>query len=261
MNKLQQLKPNSLTLPVIKSGSQDELDKATQAYQTAKVIAEESQQIGQENLQVLEEAKKLLIEAGYSAVTWEGKRRTKKVAATWVVGLASQTPVYAYPPVFEIESLFASWKQRWIEKSFEVKTDRILKEHTQRQSEERNKKMRLAVKYAIELGMSSPENQTPMDVIECVLEKDKYLRLSDAMHRVRDDWSDGCGPVIHALSCFVFEAPIDNEMYISVSDAVDTFNVDPDGRIFRDCTWNYGRIAEYADTRLLQIFDELHDQG
>jgi len=63
------------------------------------------------------------------------------------------------------------------------------------------------------------------------------MALADAMIRNRIDWSDGPDIVRSELRHFAVENDIDKLIYECLSNCVD--NWDGDGRVFRDCEYNY----------------------
>lgn len=80
------------------------------------------------------------------------------------------------------------------------------------------------------------------DIRRALLEKNKYLRLADAMYRTRCDWSDGPYRVSDALSGFVVETEEDRDIREKLSGYTNEW--DSDGRVFRDCEYNYTVLFE-----------------
>ena len=90
------------------------------------------------------------------------------------------------------------------------------------------------------------------DILDALRNKNKYIDLAFAMRQVRGDWNDGCDPVEGALSGFTATTTIDKEIEKCVSEAIDNFNGDcRDGRIFRDCGWNYDAILGQVKDEVL----------
>jgi hypothetical protein len=100
------------------------------------------------------------------------------------------------------------------------------------------KLLRLIIKYEL------PDDSTKYDILSHIRSKDKYLNLAIAMENVRVDWNDGCGEVEDALAEFLshIESNTDNEILVSVENAIERFDDDQDGRYFRDCEWNYSSL-------------------
>lgn len=85
--------------------------------------------------------------------------------------------------------------------------------------------------------------------LEVLKKSNKYFVLSEAMEKARGNRNFGIGNVEYALSNFTIEIPDDEEIYNDISKACDNFN-DPDqwsydGRVFRDCNYNYDVIYSY----------------
>jgi hypothetical protein len=93
-----------------------------------------------------------------------------------------------------------------------------------------------------------------IDILEFILDKCKYLTLADAMLSVRKDWNNGCDPVENAIGNFSIEATHDNEIYYNVNETIKRFHYDQDGRVFRDCEWNYGAIFTLVDPDLYKDY-------
>jgi len=87
------------------------------------------------------------------------------------------------------------------------------------------------------------------DVLEHLLNLDKYLSLAHGMWRNRCDWNDGFHFAESALARFHAETDQDKEIADDVSSAIDEW--DGDGRVFRDIEWNYDRIFGLVPEGLL----------
>lgn len=86
------------------------------------------------------------------------------------------------------------------------------------------------------------------DVLDALCAKDQRLNLAVAMQQTRGDWSEGPYRVRAAMDRFHIETNEDKDIANDVLGCMDDFE---DGRVFRDTTWNYGRLfAEAADQQL-----------
>jgi hypothetical protein len=100
----------------------------------------------------------------------------------------------------------------------------------------------LLVRYAL-----PPESDWD-DVLEALRGRDQRLDLAVAMQQTRGDWSEGPYRVRNALGRFQITSTEDKDIANDVLACLDDFE---DGRVFRDTTWNYGRLfAEAADAQL-----------
>lgn len=118
-------------------------------------------------------------------------------------------------------------------------------------AEKRRADLKLA---SIILRYKLPEDSDWENVLEELRKKDQRLDLAVAMWQTRGDWSEGYWRVSDALGRFTVETPEDAAIQ---TDILSCFNDDIDGRVFRDTTWNYGRLfAEAADEQLAKDIQE-----
>ena len=81
--------------------------------------------------------------------------------------------------------------------------------------------------------------------------KDQRLNLAIAMRETRADWNEGYYRVKDALDEFTVKNEEDQEIYDDVSSYLE--DEDVDGRVFRDCEWNYNRLFDsIADQQLVK---------
>lgn len=86
------------------------------------------------------------------------------------------------------------------------------------------------------------------DILDALCAKDQRLNLAVAMQQTRGDWSEAPYRVRAAMDRFHIETNEDKDIANDVLGCMDDFE---DGRVFRDTTWNYGRLfAEAADQQL-----------
>jgi hypothetical protein len=121
---------------------------------------------------------------------------------------------------------------------------KILKDKETKKIKEQKEFIKLCIKY------NTPDDADEQELYEIIIDKDKKLRLALAMLSVREDWNDGCGPVEYALGQYKIEDDIDNEIYDCVSEMINIFNDDRDGRYFRDCKYNYDTLFTMVDGEL-----------
>ena len=124
-------------------------------------------------------------------------------------------------------------KKRAIEQNEKAKTERRLLAQFQ-------------VKYNLE-----PESEWK-DVLECIIDKNKYLKLAYHLEMNRNDWSDGSYYAECGLNSFTIESEMDKEIQKDLQWEID--NWDGDGRVFRDCNWNYSRIYNLVQDDVL-VYD------
>lgn len=86
------------------------------------------------------------------------------------------------------------------------------------------------------------------DIRENLLEKDKYLCLAYWLERNRGDWTDGYNYAEIGIDSFSVETEADKEIEEDIRYYID--NWDGDGRVFRDCEYNYSVLYDMADEAL-----------
>lgn len=90
------------------------------------------------------------------------------------------------------------------------------------------------------------------EVLECLLSKDKYLRLSHYLCENRNDWNDGYDKAEYGLSQFQAESEQDREIVKDVQGCIDNWH--GDGKVFRDTKWSYHEIYKLADPSLFKDY-------
>lgn len=131
-----------------------------------------------------------------------------------------------------------------------IKSFRELKK-AQEEKDALNKKAKtlayLTVKY--DLPIESDE----YEILDVILKKDKYLRLAHFMSKNRNNWNDGPYYASVGLDAFKVETDEDHEIENDISQHI--YNWDGDGRIFRDCEWNYNRLFSKVDSELMKDYN------
>ncbi len=131
----------------------------------------------------------------------------------------------------------------------EEETKKKMEREEQKKIEERKANLEIAnliIKYNL------PENADWFDVHSILRKKDKYLDLAVAMLSVRNDWNDGPDRVESALGRFKVESAEDKE----IDDCIGALiaNWDSDGRVFRDCEYNYDYLFSKVDPQLYKDY-------
>ena len=115
-----------------------------------------------------------------------------------------------------------------------------------RKQKERQEYLGLA---QIIIRYSLPEDSEWEDVLEALRVKDQRLNLAVAMLLTRHNWSNGPYRVEDALSKFELNDAVDVTIQQHVSEALADY--EDDGRIFRDCSWNYDQIFATIEDQTL----------
>jgi len=87
--------------------------------------------------------------------------------------------------------------------------------------------------------------QIKEELIDLIVEKNNALSLADAMRQTRENWNDGCSKVKYSIFAPTNEE--EKEMNSCVQEAIESFHNCQDGRVFRDCDWNYDQIYLYVE--------------
>lgn len=93
------------------------------------------------------------------------------------------------------------------------------------------------------------------DILGGLLEKDKYLRLAYWLERNRGDWTEGYNYAEIGIDSFSVQTEVDKEIEEDIRHYID--NWDGDGRVFRDCEYNYSVLYGMADAALYADLSKL----
>lgn len=97
----------------------------------------------------------------------------------------------------------------------------------------------MAVKYGLDF-------KTDMyDVLMAILGRNKYLHLAYWLERNRLDWNDGTHYARRGLDNFSVESVTDRAIYDEIQSHI--VDWDGDGRVFRDCKYNYSTLYEMVE--------------
>jgi len=105
----------------------------------------------------------------------------------------------------------------------------------------------LQVKYNL------PPDSDFSEIQDVILSMSKYLRLACAMEQTRNDWNDGFYLVENALTGFKVVSDTDKAIEAEIMEILQ--GDEDDGRIFRDCNYNYSVL--YSMVEDAQLVDDL----
>lgn len=126
------------------------------------------------------------------------------------------------------------------------KQEDVQKERAKKKLEEKKRKERVVPVLIGKYGLDIDSEIN--DVLDEILNRDKYLCLAHYMLQNRNDWNDGHDSASYGLLRFSIETPKDEEIYDDIQECID--NWDNDGRVFRDTEWNYSKIFALASAEL-----------
>jgi hypothetical protein len=96
------------------------------------------------------------------------------------------------------------------------------------------------------------------EVMRLLTSSDKYLDLIYAMEKTRSSWVDGFYLVEDALGRFSIDTDADKKIYSELRSILD--GDERDGRIFRDCEYNYSALRDFVSNKdLLDDYRKLRE--
>ena len=111
--------------------------------------------------------------------------------------------------------------------------------------------------FRVKYTPDEPESDK-QEILDAILEKNKYLRLAHYLRMNRGDWTDGYDYAETGLSGFVVETEVDSEIEKDITHHIN--NWDGDGRIFRDCEYNYNVIfGMVEDEQLMKDYNSVYE--
>lgn len=179
--------------------------------------------------------------------------KTESVSHDWYASLrgAVVAPFYT---VKWLDDLVSKVKAKRTENEAAKERERKRREADQAALEEQRKRTVVIVEVAKELGVD-PVSADKDSLVRLLRHRDKYLDLAIAMSDTRGDWSDGFWRVSDALRRFTPETAQDGQIVAEVSNLC--HGDESDGRVFRDCTWNYSVLFGLADKSLVALHERL----
>jgi hypothetical protein len=235
------------------------LSRAAAAYEESKLLVDENRVICAENARIVNYLIDSIKNAGIPSrveVVVSGPRaqRTKREMqdAPWMsIGSRAHTrDTWEQSELWYQEFLkrVKAWQDE-IDAKVRVKEQEEAKNTARIEAESR--RIALCLKYGFD-----PIKTQERDLRDLLLGKNKYLRLAYYLERNRGDWSEGPDFAERGIDGFKIETGDDQLIFDDINGHITDW--DGDGRIFRDCTWNYGRIyAEFVPAELLADFQAL----
>jgi len=185
----------------------------------------------------------------------ERRGKTVRVEAQWLQEFRSQLRLFT---VCEY-----SFKDTWnnYEKArqqiLDTKNSEVAVAEKKRNEKERETQIAIAVAYACYVLKLDPAVYNTINkIVEHIETMDKYFNLAIAMEETRGDWSEGFGRVEEALGSFKIENKVDRKIYDDINECCN--GEERDGRIFRDCEWNYDKIYALANPELVELYIKLN---
>ena len=137
-----------------------------------------------------------------------------------------------------------------------------IEEHRKLEAEKKQKEKEAEQVHELALLRAKYTPDNPLSDLyalrEALNSKDKYLSLAYWLERQRGDWSDGYNYAETGIENFVAENAEDVAIENSLSDLVYNHDGDIDGRVFRDCEYNYSVLYSMADKSLMADHEKLY---
>lgn len=149
-----------------------------------------------------------------------------------------------------VEQGYTTWIARC--KEIVVKKEKELQEKQKAEAEAKKIKdkevliLELVKKYNLDTSNGIPN---PDDILGQLLSKDKYLRLAHFLELNRGDWNDGPSYAKQGLNSFAVTTELDGKIANELWSYINEW--DGDGRIFRDCEYNYTFIFGLVENQEL----------
>jgi hypothetical protein len=229
------------------------------------MIYEVDQEIHKENLRIVEDNRKIektifdILETVGIRKTYYGyktSRSTKKTELYYHFPseIKKQIPTSYSEDVLDErkKDLLNQINRYWEQEISKIREERLKKEQEQKEKEKNRKLALLLAKYDLSLDCDWH------DVLEVILDKNKYLRLAHYLEKNRNDWSDGYDYAETGLESFDVENELDHKIYNCIRECIDDWC--GDGRVFRDCEYNYNvlyGIAKEQDANLVNDYYEV----
>lgn len=221
-------------------------------YEKAKQNEEYNKNAIENNKQILDFIVKTLKQFNinteeYAYKTSRSSKKTKMTTA-WYDDICKRIPTGTY---------CTSLKGKKAEADRNIKKWRadIEREEQQKQREKENKQKeaeRLALLGSLSQKYLNRISTDIYEIISSILEKNKYLHLAHYLNKNRGDWNDGYHYAEIGLSNFSQipnKSTKDKEIIKNISDVMEN-NLDfPDGRIFRDCEYNYDVLFNMVEDK------------
>ena len=91
--------------------------------------------------------------------------------------------------------------------------------------------------------------------MDAIINKNKYLYLAHYLQKNRNDWSEGPNYAEIGLNHFTKDTLDDLAIYSEIHDLIEDWG--GDGRVFRDCNWNYNELFTLVPPDIMEEYKEI----
>lgn len=193
------------------------------------------------------------IPSTYSQYETPPRGRTKKwvtKSAGWLDDLSRACPVW--DGFSSQESAYRQVKQN-IHDLYNKLVQEV-REVARKEQQERAKSAKGMFLAKMQVKYELAETADLDDVKAAILAKDKYLMLADAMLATRIDWSNDFYRVEDAYNRFSVVTEEDEEIDECIKNILS--GDEDDGRVFRDCEYNYDYLFGKVDSQLMEDYNK-----
>lgn len=243
----------------LSEGKTEKLDNLIQFIQNTAESEKEAHDknvtIAKKNLETQNKVFDLLSQIGISTTYYGYKtsrsRDTTKMNYNFPSEISKQIPTnYSENHLNNTrDNLIKQIKDVWNREIQKLREERIKKEKAAKEKEENKKLALLLAKYDLELTDSWG------DLLDKVIEQNKYLYLDHYLEENRNDWTNGFDYAERGLNFFKVEDKIDQD----IEDNIRSFMYEDwegDGRVFRDCEYNYSVLYGIASEQNPQLYKD-----
>lgn len=240
---------------------------ANQYIQDCQAIYDENLPVLENNKAIVEKVKSIMRGLGvkdtYSHSYFKTNRSTSKTIETRSAGYLAdlertfKTSQPRVPSLTDVLGHYFDGHQSTYEKLKREITQRVYDAEQERKKKEQEHGIALLrAKYTPEDAMSES-----CDILDGILSKCKYLRLAHSLEKNRGDWSDGYSYAECGINGFDVETTEDQEIYNEIQGIIDDGNSsgDIDGRVFRDCEYNYGFLFGKVEQTLMNDYTKIKE--
>lgn len=231
-------------------------DNCARYWAAVQDVREFNQELVDNNERAFEAVKRFMSKVGINEVQYVEQKKTPRSTKTVTV---KQPAAY----ITEIKSKYSFTDSEFerVVKCFADKRKELEKhaaglikaaaerEIAARNAEREQAELKAHVELCVRLGVSTDTEAS--ELLELIGTDDKYFQLAAAMQATRNDWNDGCYRVEDALGKFVIADSEDKEIFESLSELCEDFE---DGRVFRDCKWNYSVLFGMSAEESLELY-------
>lgn len=169
----------------------------------------------------------------------------------WVSEINNQIPIYDENLLTKLVNAYKDIINEWYENEIKYIKEEQKKLEEEKKQKEHNKVLALLLaKYDLDL------DKDWNDLLEVVISKNKYLSLAYYLERNRGDWSNGCDYAEIGLMDFTIENEIDKEIYDDIQQYINDWENYDDGRVFRDCRYNYNALYEMVNEQNPELYKD-----